>query len=92
LTFSSGGNLPWKAGVLSSDCGFQVPLAEEVKKANIDGLIVASVGELNKGKFSEDILQAEKADMILFGREFIKVPSLVYTVDKDLGRYFGSMG
>jgi len=85
IDISSGANLPGKAGVMSWDFGFQVPLAEQVKKANIEGLIVASVGSLNNGKLSEELLQSGKADLTLVGREFIKDPSYVYTAAKDLG-------
>lgn len=85
IDVSSGGNIPGSRGTFSSDAGFQVPLAEQVKKANIEGLTVGTVGGMNVAKHSERVLQDGKADAILVAREFIKDPSYVYTAARDLG-------
>lgn len=85
IDISSGGNVPGNRGIFSSDFGFQVPLAEAVKKAKIEGLIVGTVGGMNVAKLSEQVLQDDKADVILVAREFIKDPSYVYTAARELG-------
>lgn len=85
IDISSGGNIPGSQGTYSSNFGFQVPLAQKVKEANIDGLFVGTVGGQNIPKLSEQVLQDQKADVVLVGREFISNPSYVYTAARELG-------
>lgn len=85
IDISSGGNVPGSRGVFSSDFGYQVPLAQKVKEAKIEGLFVGTVGGQNVPRLCENVLQEEKADVILVAREFIKDPSYVYTAARDLG-------
>lgn len=85
IDITSGGNVPGNRGVFSSDFGYQVPLAQKVKEANIKGLLVGTVGGQNVPKLSEKVLQDEKADVVLVAREFIKDPSYVYTAARELG-------
>lgn len=85
IDISSGGNVPGNRGVFSSDFGYQVPLAQKVKEANIKGLLVGTVGGQNIPTLSEQVLQEEKADVVLVAREFVKDPSYVYTAAQELG-------
>lgn len=85
IDVSSGGNVPGNRGVSSSDFGYQVPLAEKVKEAKIEGLLVGTVGGQNVPTLSEKVLQEEKADVVLVGREFVSDPSYVYTAARELG-------
>ncbi|OXA47722.1 NADPH dehydrogenase [Folsomia candida] len=85
VDLSSGGNLPtvFKGGI-GPDFGFQLPLAEEVKKANIPGLKVAAVGSLQNAKLSDEAVRSGKADFIGIGRHFLKDPNWVYTAAEEL--------
>lgn len=85
IDISSGGNVPGTRGIFSNEFGFQVPLAQKVKEANIEGLLVGTVGGQNVPKLSEQVLQENKADVVLVAREFIQDPSYVYTVARELG-------
>lgn len=85
VDISSGGNIPGAKGIYSTNFGYQVPLAQKVKEANIEGLFVGSVGGLNVPKLTEKVLLDEKADAVLVGREFINNPSYVYTAARELG-------
>lgn len=85
IDISSGGNVPGNRGVFGTDFGYQVPLAQKVKEAKIEGLIVGSVGNQNVPTLSEKVLQDEKADVVLVAREFVKDPSYVYTAARELG-------
>lgn len=85
IDISAGGNVPGNKGVFGSDFGLHIPLAQRVKEANIEGLIVGTVGGMNVAKLSEQVLQEGKADVILVAREFIKDPSYVYTAARELG-------
>jgi len=88
IDISSGGNLPNVYKGLAQDLsqlGFQLPLAEQVKLANIPGLTVAAVGCMHDPKTSETFLQEDKADLIFIGREFLRNPSWVYTAAEELG-------
>jgi len=86
IDISSGGNLSTVVkGLLSDEFGFQVPLAAEVKKANIEGLLVATVGSMNEGTQSEQVLQDGRADIVLVARQFLMDPNLVQTFAQQLG-------
>lgn len=85
IDISSGGNVPGNRGVFSNDFGFQVPLAQKVKEANIDGLLVGTVGGQNVPLLSEKVLQENRADVVLIARGFINDPSYVYTAARELG-------
>ncbi|KAG4067786.1 hypothetical protein HA402_010472 [Bradysia odoriphaga] len=85
IDISSGGNVPGNRGIFSNDFGYQVPLAQKVKEANIEGLLVGTVGGQNIPKLSEKVLQENKADVVLIARKFIEDPSYVYTAARELG-------
>ncbi|KAF9178808.1 hypothetical protein BGZ51_007454 [Haplosporangium sp. Z 767] len=62
---------------------YLVPYAERVKK-EVPGLLVIAVGVITNGKQAEAILQEGKADMVAAGRAFLRYPTLVYNLAKDL--------
>lgn len=63
--------------------GYQVPLAERVKKA-VPGLFVMAVGVILGGKQAEEILEQEKADLIAVGRGFLRHPNFALNAARDL--------
>jgi len=69
---SSGGNVPnIKIPIFP---GYQVPLAEEVRIRT--GILTGAVGLITDPQQAEQILLDEKADLILFAREFLRDPYL----------------
>ena len=54
LDVSSGGNSPLQQIKVFPGC--QVPLAEAVKKAHGDKILVSAVGAINEGTFAQSIL------------------------------------
>lgn len=60
---------------------YQVPHAAKVREA---GLPVGAVGLITTGKEAESILQQQKADVILIGRELLRDPYFAYHAAKEL--------
>ena len=54
LDVSSGGNSGLQ--MIRSVPGYQVPLAEAVKKAHGDKILVSAVGAIHEGKFAQSVL------------------------------------
>jgi 2,4-dienoyl-CoA reductase-like NADH-dependent reductase (Old Yellow Enzyme family) len=77
---SSGGNI-FDAGIPFTP-GYQVPFSEAVRKT---GILTGAVGLITKAAQAESILQDEKADLILFGREMLRNPFFPLNAAKDLG-------
>jgi len=73
---SSGGLLP-EAQIspveLDQDPGYQVPLAEAVKREA--GVATAAVGLLNAYGLADFTIRSEQADMVLLGRELLRSPN-----------------
>ncbi len=67
---SSGGNLPHVRIPLGP--GYQVPLAEKIKRET--GMATGAVGLITTAQQAEDILQEDKADLILIARESLRDP------------------
>jgi 2,4-dienoyl-CoA reductase-like NADH-dependent reductase (Old Yellow Enzyme family) len=63
--------------------GYQVPFAEEVKKA-VPEIILGAVGIIKTGTQAEAILKEGKADVVLLAREFLKDPNFVLRAAKEL--------
>jgi 2,4-dienoyl-CoA reductase-like NADH-dependent reductase (Old Yellow Enzyme family) len=81
LCVSSGGvapGLPYPTGP-----GYQVPLAEAVKKAA--GLPTRTAGHIVVPEFAEDILQSERADMIALARAVLDNPHWIWHAADRLG-------
>jgi 2,4-dienoyl-CoA reductase-like NADH-dependent reductase (Old Yellow Enzyme family) len=66
---SSGGNVE-HAKIPLAPC-YQVPFSEQIRKT---GILTAAVGLITKPEEIQDILQNEKADMVLLGRELLRNP------------------
>ncbi len=77
---SSGGNLP-QAQIPFSP-GYQVQFSEAVRKT---GILTGAVGLITSAQQAEAILQEEKADLILFGREMLRNPFFALSVARELG-------
>lgn len=71
---------------IASGPGYQVPFSSAVKRA-VQGTdtLVGVVGMIKSGKFAEELLQHNVADVVLAGRAFLKNPGLVWEWAEDLG-------
>lgn len=84
---SSGGNNAAQK-VPAHDAFYQVNLAERINKALRNegkSLLVGAVGYINSAIRARDVLEKQKADVVLVGREFLRSPSLVQTWAVELG-------
>jgi 2,4-dienoyl-CoA reductase-like NADH-dependent reductase (Old Yellow Enzyme family) len=77
---SSGGNV--HNAKIPVGPGFQVPFSEAVRKT---GILTGTVGFITTAVQAESILQEEKADLILLGRELLRNPYFPLTAAKELG-------
>lgn len=76
---SSGGNI--HDAKVPVGPGFQVPLSDAVRKS---GILTGTVGLITSATQAESILQEEKADLILLGRELLRNPYFPLTAAKEL--------
>lgn len=79
----SSGGLHEKQHIHSKP-GYQVPFANEVKKAVGDKMAVSAVGSITEGKQANGYLE-DGLDMVFIGRMFQKNPGLVWAFADDLG-------
>ncbi|WRP05169.1 NADPH dehydrogenase NamA [Rossellomorea aquimaris] len=80
IDVSSGAVVPARIPVFP---GYQVKLAETIKKeAKID---TGAVGLITTGIQAEEILQNERADLVLLARELLRDPYWPRTAAKELG-------
>ena len=77
---SSGGNV-YNARIPVGP-GFQVPFSEAVRKT---GILTGTVGLITTSRQAESILQEEKADLVLLGRELLRNPYFPLLAAKELG-------
>ena len=77
---SSGGNI-FDAKIPFGP-GYQVHFAEEIRKS---GILTGAVGLITTASQAEKILQEEKADIILLGRELLRNPYFPLHAAKELG-------
>ncbi len=77
---SSGGNV--HNAKIAAGPGFQVPFSEAVRKS---GILTGTVGLITSAAQAESILQDEKADLILLGRELLRNPYFPLLAAKELG-------
>ena len=77
---SSGGNV-FNASIPFGP-GFQVPFSEAVRKT---GIMTGAVGLITTAGQAESILQEQKADLILLGRELLRNPYFPLNAAKELG-------
>lgn len=77
---SSGGVVPMQPPVYP---GYQVPYAEAIRrKADIP---TAAVGLITSGRQAEEILQNERADLVMLGRELLRDPYWPRRAAQELG-------
>jgi 2,4-dienoyl-CoA reductase-like NADH-dependent reductase (Old Yellow Enzyme family) len=77
---SSGGNVYNVKIPLTP--GYQVPLAEEVRKI---GILTGAVGLITTASQAESILQEGKADLVLFARELLRNPYFALIAAREQG-------
>ncbi|MBN1791449.1 MAG: NADH:flavin oxidoreductase/NADH oxidase [Bacteroidales bacterium] len=76
---SSGGNLP--TAQIPFSAGYQVQFSEAVRKT---GILTGAVGLITSARQAEAILQEDKADLILFGREMLRNPYFALQAAQEL--------
>jgi len=77
---SSGGNV-YNAKIPAAP-GFQVPFSEAIRRT---GILTSAVGLITKAGQAESILQEDKADLILMGRELLRNPYFPLQFARQLG-------
>jgi 2,4-dienoyl-CoA reductase-like NADH-dependent reductase (Old Yellow Enzyme family) len=77
---SSGGNV--HNAKIPAGPGFQVPFSEAIRKT---GILTGTVGFITSARQAESILNEEKADLILLGRELLRNPYFPLLAAKELG-------
>jgi len=77
---SSGGNV-FDAAIPFTP-GYQVPFSKAVRKT---GILTGAVGLITTAAEAESILQDEKADLVLFGREMLRNPYFPLKAAEELG-------
>ena len=80
IDVSSGAVVPAKIPVYP---GYQVKLAETIR--NQANIATGAVGLITTGIQAEEILQNERADLVLLAREFLRDPYWPRTAAKELG-------
>ncbi|RAK95820.1 NADH:flavin oxidoreductase/NADH oxidase [Aspergillus ibericus CBS 121593] len=81
---SSGGIHPKSAIAIRSGPAYQVHLAQEIKKAVGDKLLISAVGGIKTGALAEDVVQSG-IDAVQAGRWFQQNPGLVRAFANELG-------
>lgn len=64
---------------------YQAHLAEAIKKAVGDRVLVAAVGGIKTGTIAQEVLDKGQADVVLAGTAFLKNPAAVVAFADDLG-------
>ncbi len=77
---SSGGNVP--NAKIPVGPGYQVPFSKSIRST---GILTGAVGVITTADEAETILQEEKADLVLFGRELLRNPYFALHAAKKLG-------
>ncbi|MBP1968309.1 NADPH2 dehydrogenase [Virgibacillus natechei] len=77
---SSGGVVPAK---VNSYPGYQVPRCETIKSET--AIATGAVGKITTGSQAEEILQNERADMVLIGRALLRNPYWAKASADELG-------
>lgn len=80
IDVSSGAVVPARINVYP---GYQVKYSETIREGA--GIATGAVGLITSGTQAEEILQNERADLILIGREFLRDPYWPRTAANELG-------
>ncbi|KAM0415870.1 hypothetical protein ACHAPT_013181 [Fusarium lateritium] len=83
IDVSSGGIHAKSAIAIRPGPGYQVHLAQEIKKAVGDKLLVSAVGGIKTGTLAEEVLQSG-IDVVMAGRWFQQNPGLVDAFAREL--------
>lgn len=75
IDVSSGGN--YAKQKITVGPGYQVPYAEQIKKA-LPKLLVSSVGLITDGKQANEIIESGKADVVMLAREMLRHADFVF--------------
>lgn len=78
---SSGGMVPYAK--IPFGPGYQVGFAERIRKEA--EIMTGAVGLITTASQAEDILQKEQADIVLFGRQYLRDPHFALHAAKELG-------
>ena len=78
IDVSSGGNLPVPPPIIYP--GYQVQYAEQIRKHA--AIATGTVGLITSLEQAEEILETQKADLILLGRELLRNPYFMLTAAK----------
>lgn len=62
----------------------QVPFSENIKKAHPD-VVTGTVGMILQPKQANEIIEQNRADVVLLAREFMRNPNFVLTAASELG-------
>ncbi|KAF9536220.1 hypothetical protein EC957_012098, partial [Mortierella hygrophila] len=81
LHVSSGGNTSQQKIVTS--LGYQVPFAEQIKRA-VPGLAVVAVGIILDDPQADEVLKSEKADLVAAGRTFLRHLNFALNAAREL--------
>lgn len=84
LDVSSGGVHPKGASAIRPVPAYQLPFAQEIKRAVGDRLLVSAVGGIKTGTLAEVAVQSG-VDVVMAGRWFQKNPGLVFSFADELG-------
>ncbi|RSL98967.1 NADPH dehydrogenase afvA [Fusarium ambrosium] len=84
IDVSSGGIHRKSAIPIKPGDGYQVHLAQAIKKAAGDKVLVSAVGGIKTGTLAEEVLQSS-IDVVMAGRWFQQNPSLVDAFARELG-------
>ncbi|PVI03858.1 FMN-linked oxidoreductase, partial [Periconia macrospinosa] len=85
IDVSSGGNNAEQK--INPTTYYQINLADAISKALKDAgksALVAAVGSIDNAALAKEVLDDEKADMVLVAREFMRNPNLVYAWADEL--------
>ncbi|MEO6949847.1 MAG: NADH:flavin oxidoreductase/NADH oxidase [Ginsengibacter sp.] len=78
---SSGGNSPFQEIPVAPL--YQVPFANRIKKET--GILTGAVGLITTAEQANEIIQSQKADIILLARQLLREPSFPQHAAKELG-------
>ncbi|KAI0331807.1 FMN-linked oxidoreductase [Cubamyces sp. BRFM 1775] len=81
----SSGGLDARQSFRFAAPAYHANLAEEVKKAVGDRILVGVAGGITTGKMAQEVLDKGQADIILVAKQFLRDPATVVTFAEDLG-------
>ncbi|VDB91869.1 unnamed protein product [Peniophora sp. CBMAI 1063] len=82
IDVSSSGN--WEKQAIPVGPGYQVPFSEDIKKAHPE-VVTGTVGMILQPKQANEIIEKNRADVVLLARELLRNPNFVLTAASELG-------